>query len=442
MADALVKAFMLYSLVILCVYVFYMFFITGIPSYQQEMSRHGQGQNVQVHDKLFFIFLLPCLNEERVIQNTLNSMLKVPYKNMLIIVIDDASEDNTVSVVRAMEDGRIRLFQRRLPDARKGKGEALNSCYQKVHRAVSLLGIPTEQVILGVIDGDGRPSESLLGEALQVFSDMRVGAAQAGVRIMNRDRFLSIMQDVEFSAQVGAMQNSREYLGTVGLGGNGQFTRMSALSTLGSSPWTSCLVEDFDLGVRLLLKGWKVRFLSQAYVEQQGVEFLGRWIRQRARWIQGNMQCSKHVWSVPQAKIRFPAKLDLLYVLLQPWINLFGTPVQIAGWLAVSFWLISRPYAVHHTQWNMFGFGLTILLWLTLVFGPGFVWGAMYFRVTNQKYYNIYWKIVLFTPIYNLLVVPSVWLAFWRYITKQNIWVKTERSREFETIITEQEVSS
>lgn len=442
MARALVEVLMTYSLVILCFYVFNVFFITSIPSYQEKnrLFLPPNGENTQEQDKLFFVFLLPCLNEERVIGNTLKSLLELPNQNMFIIVIDDASDDNTVSVVRAMQDARIRLFQRRLPDARKGKGEALNSCFQRVRRSVSLLGIPPEQVILGVMDGDGRPSGNLVAEATKVFSDKRVGAAQAGVRIGNRDRLLPFMQDVEFSSLVSAMQNSREYLGTVGLGGNGQFTRMSALNTLGSRPWTSCLVEDFDLGVRLLLKGWQVRLLSQAHVEQQGVESLGRWIRQRARWIQGNLQCIKHLWSVPHAQIKLPAKLDLIYVLLQTWITLIGTPVQIVGWLAVSVWLTSSHYAIHPTRWNILGFGVIILLWLTLVFGPGFLWGAIYFKETNQKIPRKYWSIVLFTPVYNLLVVPSAWLAFFRYITRQNMWVKTERNQEFGTLKTEQEV--
>ena len=51
-------------------------------------------------------------------------------------------------------------------------------------------------------------------------------------------------------------QRGRQRVGSVGLGGNGQFTRLTALQSLATAPWTDCLTEDLDLGIRLLCRGW------------------------------------------------------------------------------------------------------------------------------------------------------------------------------------------
>ncbi|MGH2968452.1 MAG: hypothetical protein ACRDK0_05240 [Solirubrobacteraceae bacterium] len=42
------------------------------------------------------------------------------------------------------------------------------------------------------------------------------------------------------------VQAGRDPLGSVGLGGNGQFVRLSALQDMGDSPWSRCLTEDLD----------------------------------------------------------------------------------------------------------------------------------------------------------------------------------------------------
>ena len=98
------------------------------------------------------------------------------------------------------------------------------------------------------------------------------------------------MQDMEFVIYTEVFQRGRRHLGSVGLGGNGQFVRLSALRSLGPAPWTRSLTEDLDLGVRLLAAGWRNEYCRTAAVHQQGVVEVKRLIRQRARWFQGNLQ--------------------------------------------------------------------------------------------------------------------------------------------------------
>lgn len=421
------------SVPFICLYLFYMFVLLSLPDYK---ASSRQQLKTRLHSAIrtedfYFVFLIPCLNEEKVIKKTLEAILSLPYRQILTVVIDDASEDGTVDVVKAMKDldPRIRLHQRALPDARRGKGAALNSCYTKLNRAVVKLGIDVNQVVVAVLDGDGRPNTNILFEAVSAFANPHVGAAQSRIRITNQNKILPLMQDLEFAVTVGAMQNAREYFGCVGLGGNGQFTRLSALRTLGDMPWTSCLLEDFDLGLRILLHGWETRFLGETDVAQQGLTSLRKFIRQRSRWVQGNMQClhyTKHIW---QAKMQREAKLDLFYFLAQPWMNMLGTLLQIMD-EAAFVRLLQNPTHEHGLFSGTLGWSVQTLIWLLLTLTPGFLWISLYRKRFFQAHAKTLLLAGLFFPVYNLLVLPSVWLAFLRHIKRKNHWVKTERLTE------------
>ena len=54
--------------------------------------------------------LIPTYNSELYIKSTLESILNQTYRNLEIVVIDDASTDNTVEIVKKYNDERIKLF--------------------------------------------------------------------------------------------------------------------------------------------------------------------------------------------------------------------------------------------------------------------------------------------------------------------------------------------
>ena len=54
--------------------------------------------------------LIPTYNSELYIKNTLESILNQTYKNLEIVVIDDASTDNTVEILKRYKDERIKLY--------------------------------------------------------------------------------------------------------------------------------------------------------------------------------------------------------------------------------------------------------------------------------------------------------------------------------------------
>ncbi|GAA4116337.1 glycosyltransferase family 2 protein [Nocardioides fonticola] len=274
------------------------------------------------------VLVVPAHQEESVLAATLASLTALHYGGEhRVLVVDDGSTDatGTIADAWAARDPRVRVTHRRPPDAGLGKSEALNHGFGLVSRWAAA-GDPwlgdhaLEDVVLVIVDADGRLDPEALTTVAPYFADPRVASVQIGVRIANaRDNALARMQDIEFVGFSWLVQIARDRLGSSGLGGNGQFTRASALASLGVAPWRpGALTEDLDLGLRLVAAGWRTRFCWAAHVEQQGLTSWRPLLRQRTRWIQGHYQCWRHLGALVGARrVAWTARADLaLYLLL------------------------------------------------------------------------------------------------------------------------------
>jgi 1,2-diacylglycerol 3-beta-glucosyltransferase len=292
--------------------------------------------------------VVPAHNEEDVIGETLDSLLRLEYDRYVVIVVNDGSTDGTGERARAFEgSGRVLVVDRPPEVAGQGKGAVLNDGYQVVNRLLEedhpLVRGFGDDVVIGVVDADGILEPSGLNEVAQFFSDRRVGGVQIAVIIGNaREGLIERCQDLEFVGFTHLAQAARDRIGSVGLGGNGQFTRLTALRSLGRLPWTDCLTEDLDLGLNLTRLGWRIRFCGTTSVTQQGVRTLRAWLRQRTRWAQGHYQCWHHVPKLLVArKVRFSTRLDLsIYVLFVAFIMFVSTNLALgAAGVAGLIWV-------------------------------------------------------------------------------------------------------
>ena len=376
-------------------------------------------------DDLFFVFLLPCLNEEKVILNSLQRLLSMPRGNFAVLVIDDDSDDHTVDIVSSVLGERAWLLQRTAPNARQGKGEALNAAVGHLTGSGLLADRDPDDVIVVVVDADGRLDPHAVAEVTPYFADPLVGAVQIGVRINNRTTSrLARMQDMEFVIYTEVFQRGRRHLGSVGLGGNGQFMRLSALRELGPAPWTRSLTEDLDLGIRLLAAGWRNEYCSAAAVHQQGVVELRRLIRQRSRWFQGHLQAWKLIPAVLRGAPR-RARADLLYHLSSPAILL------IASLLSASFLLaVANDMIVAARGHSPFGWWLASTYALT--FGPALVFSSVYW--TRERHSGVpLIKVAGFAHLYvcySLMWYAAGWWAVDRTLRGRTSWAKTDRVAE------------
>ena len=415
-----------------------------------KIQRHKDTPYSEDIDMHFFI-VIPCLNEEDVIVSAIDNLLKLKMKNTRVIVVDDDSEDNTVDniynafgdVVTTVEndgvfdvdcsDKPLILLQKRKPEAQQGKGKSLNCAYQMIRATIERENLDPAFCIMSVIDADTYINRRVLERTAVIFNEEPiVGMVQARVRIgtFTRDRFLPLLQDIEFFTYINNMQNLREYTGTVSAAGNGQFNRFCAIDP--EEPWTDCLLEDFDFSLRLLLKGWRTRLLQEDRVFQQGVLTYRAFVKQRSRWCQGGIQCMQYWGDIRRSRfLSTYGKIELIYFMLLPTVTMLSVFTQLLSW-GVIFWYFITDSSIlaelfyAFPSWELWSVLFVILL---LVFLPGVSYSLAY-RVNTKESLITCILAGFFQPIYNLMQMPAVFKAVWRQITGQKGWIKTTHFHE------------
>ncbi len=432
------------AFVSLIVFLSYVLLII-VPFMRRREDEEGDESDFHWH------VFVPCRDEETVINQTI-SALRDDFPAMHVWVIDDDSEDRTAELVerRMRQDDHVHLVPRRRPEARTGKGDALNAAYLALCGWLPL-DAERDRVIVAVVDADGRLAPNALRQAAgpRAFADKRTGAAQIQVRMSNRDdwkpikrkgvgavhqafgRYLVRMQDIEFRTTIAAIQELRRETLSVGLGGNGQFTRLSALDAIAgfaSAPWHGALLEDYELGVHVMLGGYRTVYLHDTYVEQEGLPGLRRLTTQRVRWCQGGMQCTRYLPAVlTSPSFSFAGVIETCYFLLSPFLELLGvivwplvlvltlvgasmTPGGLGSWLADSWWIAP-------------------LLLLTGIM-PFAIWPLIYSRQEEPHPIGATLGWALGYWAYQYLNYVVVIRAFLRLVRGRNTWAKTRRNAE------------
>lgn len=392
------------------------------------LSRRQRPEVLPAPAGLAFAFVIPCLDESAVIGATLDSLVPVLRGGDVVLVVDDGSSDETPDIVRAYPSPRVHLLRRELPDARKGKGEALNAAVRHLALSDLFSGRSADDVVVAVFDADGRIAAETLDAVGGYFRDPKLGAVQIGVEMRNATtNLLARMQDMEFAVFTEIFQRARQQIGSVGLGGNGQFVRLSALHSLGERPWTSCLTEDLDLGLRLLLGGWRNSYCPSVAVDQQAVTEVRRWIRQRARWFQGHLQCWRHIPAILRSPLRAKTASDLVWYLTLP-VAVLLLPLAIVPITALfAFQALTEPgYAAHLL---LADHGAPLWLMYLLCFGPAYPYALVYWLRGRA---GLGRSIVLAHAfeLYSYLWLVSGWMAIARVARRKRGWDKTARVRE------------
>jgi hypothetical protein len=265
--------------------------IIAVPFVRYRARRPGDARTLAWH------LFVPALNEERVIGETVG-YLRATFPDAHVWVIDDDSDDRTAPIVyaHAEADPMVHLVPRRHPDARTGKGDALNAAYQELGDWLQA-SADRSRTIIGVIDADGRPAPNCLDvcAGASLFGDAAVGSVQILVRMLNRDdrrpfphrsrlvnalgHILLRLQDLEFRVPISAIQITRRVTRSVGLGGNGQFTRLSALDAVADEnarPWRGALLDDYELSLHLMLTGHRNEYTQDTHVDQEALPDIRR----------------------------------------------------------------------------------------------------------------------------------------------------------------------
>lgn len=383
---------------------------------------------VENADKFHWVFLVPALNEEVTIRDSVDRLVALEAKHKTILVIDDGSEDATPTILSELDVPELTVLRREKPNAQVGKAAALNDAWryfqEEVAKQPEYSGFSEDDVIFVIVDADGRLDPRTATYLSGHFLDPEVGGVQLSVRIYNRYNPLAWMQDVEFGIYGGLYQTGRTLTGTASMGGNGQANRLTALNSVvgdHSGPWRDYLTEDQDLGLTLIESGWDGHHESRVAVAQQGLSNIRTLYRQRTRWAQGNIQALRHVPLLRHGREGVLAKLDLMWAVLQPPLQAFIGFATILALYAAIAW--NTPFVVPNSQW--------MWIWLAFLFFLGFGGTAIgCISIGRGRGFSGYLRGLLIAipyAFYSWLLWPVIVRAFWRQLRGSTGWAKTAR---------------
>jgi cellulose synthase/poly-beta-1,6-N-acetylglucosamine synthase-like glycosyltransferase len=335
-------------------------------------------------------FLIPAHNEERVIGRILQGMTKLTYPKdkMQVIVIDDASADNTGKIAEgyAKSHNYIEVIHRNQGEGGKGKASALNAGLNQ-----------SQGEIIFCFDADYYPQRDIIEKLVAEFTDPKVGAVQGRVTVLNEPQ--NVVTRLVALERIGGYrvdQQARDSLGLISqFGGTVGGFRRGLLQSLNG--WDeSILAEDTDLTFRVYLAGYKIRYVNDAECYEEAVENWWDYWKQRYRWAKGHMQCAfKHSLKVlKSSNLRLGEKLDGLLLL-----NVYFMPI-----LVLLSWIVGvLLFFLHPPQWFSIFWTLMPISLYSFVgnFAPFFEVGVgAYLDGRTRTYWLI--PLLIFTFLYNI----------------------------------------
>ncbi|MFL6374764.1 MAG: polysaccharide deacetylase family protein [Pyrinomonadaceae bacterium] len=241
-------------------------------SRRREAERFGEGYEPLVS------VVVPAFNEERVIVNTIRSLLASDYQNFEVVVVDDGSGDNTYKLVKETfaDEPKVSVFTK----DNGGKAEALNYGWR----------VAKGDIIIA-LDADTLFQTQTISALAHRFADKTVGAIAGNAKVGNRINVVTKWQALEYVTSQNFDRRAFASLNciTVVPGSVGAWRR-SVLEEAGGFS-SDTLAEDQDLTIQIRKLGCHIGYEENAVGLTEAPDSLKNLAKQRFRWSYGTLQC-------------------------------------------------------------------------------------------------------------------------------------------------------
>lgn len=226
--------------------------------------------------------VIAAYNEEKVITQTVDSILRSEYPQFEIVVVDDGSSDRTFQIVQEKYAGvaNVRVF--RQPNA--GKSAALNRAIREARHD-----------ILVALDADTVFERGTIGKLTRHFANPKVGAVSGNAKVGNKRTLLARFQSMEYVCGFNLDRRALDLLNaiTVVPGAVGAW-RKDLIERVGGFGHDT-LAEDTDVTLAIRRLGFEIRYEEEAVAHTEAPETTAALAKQRFRWAFGTLQAAwKH----------------------------------------------------------------------------------------------------------------------------------------------------
>ncbi|WP_326135201.1 glycosyltransferase family 2 protein [Cytobacillus horneckiae] len=380
---------------------------------------HRKKENQRTRAKLTYYpsvaVLIPAHNEGLIIKDTLNAMMRLNYPGKIdVYLLDDQSEDRTSEIGKSYAEMFSRIHYICVPRGEpKGKSRVLNY-------GLSI----TESEYFIVYDADNQPEPDAIMKLMEISEQTDRAAGAVGyVRTINQNKnLLTRMISIEFQVFQLTMQSGRWNLFKLGsLPGTNMLLKRSIIEELdGYDPYA--LAEDAELTIRITQRGYLLPIVPNAQTWEQEPEDLKTFLKQRTRWLIGNIYLlEKSLKSIQfwKGKTFFHSMQHLLTYFVFVFflitsnalfiLSIFGMDVPIMAAPLLMIWFMS--YIVYSMQ----VISSLVMNQQTNLYSL-FVGAIMYFT---------------YAQLFIILLVRSFSIYVWNRIKGSTIgWDKTKRFKD------------
>jgi cellulose synthase/poly-beta-1,6-N-acetylglucosamine synthase-like glycosyltransferase len=336
--------------------------------------------------------ILPAHNEEKIIKDSINSLLNQSYCNLEIITVLDNCTDNTELIINSNfeDETSVKIFK--TVNNRNKKSGALNQLFNYYFDNMG-------EYIL-IMDADTVLDKNAVAEGvkfLDKYIKYGVVCSKAGVIEPKKKTFMWHIQNIEY----GQFDTDRIETQGFCMVAHGMFSMykkevLKKVKVRSCIYDENCITEDYELTLAVKSLGYKIgnNLKIKAYTDVP-MTLKEYWI-QRIRWMTGGLNAlSKYSFN----RYTYKDKIGHLLFLILFSLQLFLVTSAII------------------TKTNLFGFGIIVILSLSLINSL-----LRYKYATLKNRFTLFFVIILIPDIFLSWIQTMIMIKSWiNYVFKINL---------------------
>ncbi|MBA3662306.1 MAG: glycosyltransferase family 2 protein [Gammaproteobacteria bacterium] len=327
--------------------------------------------------------LIAALNEENLIEDTIDSIMKQDYQgNMEIIVIDNGSSDKTWEILNHLKNEKLVLLQ----ETKRGKSYALNK---------GIAFAKSDYIV--TVDADTYLQRDALTQLVQrqLNAPSHTAAVAGSVYVKNsRESFMTRLQEWDYFHAIATIKRIQSlFQGTLVAQGAFSIYKKNLIQEVGG--WPHIIGEDIVLTWALLEKGYRIDFAEDAISFTTVPTTYKGFFQQRSRWARGMLEAFRY-----HPKVLITPKLPIFFIywdLFFPGLDLIYFVAFIPGAILACFgyYFIAGPMTLAV---------LPITLLLHTIF---YIRQKKLFKKNNLKVRRNKFGFIMFILFYYAMMVPA-----------------------------------
>lgn len=332
--------------------------------------------------------IIPCYNEEEVIETKISNTknLAYPASKLSVVIVNDGSTDNTEKIVQTFDDVVIINHPNR-----KGKAAALNSAMQVVK---------TDFVFFS--DANALLNKDALRLMMRHFTNDKVGGVAGEKKVSHAD---NIGKAEGWYWQYESFLKSLDaaFYSVISATGEAFAVRTGLFTPLKED----VILDDFFLSMQICQQGFVIAYEPAAYATEQPSQDLTNEFHRKVRIAAGAFQSFEYISL--RKLVCFPRLM--FQVFSRRWLRWVACPVAIPLLFILNVFIVLKDNSYVYT----------VFLVVQILFYGMAAMGALFQKNKNYTLFAL--------PFYFLFMNFCMLAGFWCFLNNQQtvLWKKAKR---------------